>query len=118
ELSVYNRSVSIEEFMQGILLEMQADGLDAYRDEYNDMLLEKMIGAKNNLEAKKYLTISAPADDIRDAIATFSQIDATVAERLAHLVNRDVTPMDTISRLNLLSEIYNQDPTPIYRKRT
>ena len=116
ELSVYNRSVSIEDFMQGILLEMQADGLDAYRDEYNDMLLEKMIGAKNNLEAKKYLTISAPADNIKDAIATFSQIDATVAERLAHLVNRDVTPMDTISRLNLLSEIYNQDPSPIYKK--
>ena len=118
ELSVYNRSVSIEEFMQGILLEMQADGLDEYRDENNDMQREKIIGAKNNLEAQKNRTITAPAHDIRDAIATFSQIDATVAERLAHLVNRDVTPMDTISRLNLLSEIYNQDPTPIYRKRT
>lgn len=117
EVTVYNRSVSMEEFMQEILLEMQADGLDSYREEYNDMLLEKMIAAKNNLVAKKYLTISAPADDIRDAIAVFSQIDATVAERLAHLVNRDVTPMDTISRLNLLSEIYNQDPSPIYKKQ-
>lgn len=118
EITVFNRSIDIEEFKQNVLLEMQADGLDSYREEYNAMLMDKMASAKNNLIAKKYLTIAVPAGSIQDAVATFTQIDATVAERLAHLVGKDVVPMTTLERLNLLYDIYNVDAdTPLYQKQ-
>ncbi len=44
-------------FEKSILMQMKEDGLDQYRKEYNQMLLDKATGA-NGIMQEKYLTVS------------------------------------------------------------
>lgn len=46
EVTIYNKNVDIMKFQDDIMLKMKNDGLDIYRDEYNNMLLDKLSGAK------------------------------------------------------------------------
>ena len=43
EVTIYNKNVDIMKFQDDIMLKMKNDGLDVYRDEYNTMLLDKII---------------------------------------------------------------------------
>ena len=119
EVTLYNRTVSIEQFQSEVLLDMKSDNLNAYRSEYNEMLLEKMTGAKNNLQVSKIITVTTPATDIVDAIEKFAQIDRIVSERMSHMTQHDAPPLSTIERLEILNSIYNQDSNiPLYRKQS
>ena len=42
EITLFNRTIDIEQFKRNVLLEMQDDDMNVYRDEYNNMLLDKM----------------------------------------------------------------------------
>lgn len=57
KITINNRRMNKHDFEQSILLPMQEDGLDLYRKEYNDMLLEKVTGA-NSMVQEKYATVS------------------------------------------------------------
>ena len=119
EVTLYNRTVSIEQFQSEVLLDMKSDNLNEYRSEYNEMLLEKMTGAKNNLQVSKIITVTTPATDIVDAIEIFAQIDRIVSERMSHMTQHDAPPLSTIERLEILNSIYNQDSNiPLYRKQS
>ena len=83
EITIYNKNVDIMKFQDDIMLKMKNDGLDVYRDEYNNMLLDKLSGAKNNLETIKLLTVGIKANDMQEAFDKFSQIDGIVSENMA-----------------------------------
>ena len=117
EITLYNKTIDIEEFKKEVLIDMKADGLDEYREEYNQMLIDKMTGAKNNLITEKYMTITVEADDIFAANEKFSSdIDVTVADELGTLTKLSVQPMDIVERLNLMYSIYHPDEeNPLYQ---
>lgn len=108
EVTLYNRTMDMDQFKDEVLLGMQADEFNEYRDEFNEMLLSKMTGARNNLICEKILSISTPAEDIRSAIEKFENIDAIVSSSLSPITKEDIQPMTTIERLELLNNIYNQ----------
>ena len=100
------------------MIPMKADSLNGYRAEYNNMLLEKMSGAKNNLEAVKFITLSLPADDIEKATERFAQIDHNVIDQVSQITKNAPTILSYLDRLELINAIYNQDSTtPLYQKR-
>ena len=45
KITVNNHRLNKKDFEDSILMPMKHDGLDMYREEYNDMLLEKATGA-------------------------------------------------------------------------
>ena len=57
KITLFNRQLNQKEFNQSLLLQMQGDGLDSYRAEYNDILVDKAADS-NNLIQEKYITIS------------------------------------------------------------
>lgn len=119
EITIYNQTVDIMEFQKDVLIPMCADNLNNYREEYNDMLLEKMAGAKNNLQAVKYLTLSVPASDIEKASERFAQLDQDVREGITQLTKHAPHVSTYMERLELLNAIYHQDAAvPLYQKRT
>lgn len=119
EVTLFNKTMDIEKFKSEVLLEMGTDSLNLYREEYNNMLLEKMSGTKNNLETLRILTISVPAENIKEAINKFGQIDMTVSDSMAQITKSDCVPLSIIERLELLNQIYNMDDAhPLYEKRT
>lgn len=118
EITLYNNTIDVEEFQRQVFIPMKADELNEYREEYNKMLLDKMSGAKNNLQTEKYLTISIEASDQSVANDKFAQIDANVSSQIALMTKQEVHPMSLIERLDLLNKIYKQDNArPLYEKR-
>lgn len=117
EITIYNKNVDIMKFQDDIMLKMKTDGLDIYRDEYNNMLLDKLSGAKNNLETVKLLTIGIKANDLQEAFDKFIQIDGIVSENMALVTKRDTRALTTIERLDLLNTIYNHDTAVSLRQK-
>lgn len=118
EITIYNQTIDIMRFQENIMIPMKADSLNGYRAEYNNMLLEKMSGAKNNLEAVKFITLSLPADDIEKATERFTQIDHNVIDQVSQITKNAPTILSYLDRLELINAIYNQDSTtPLYQKR-
>lgn len=117
EITIYNKNVDIMKFQDDIMLKMKSDGLDVYRDEYNNMLLDKLSGAKNNLETIKLLTVGIKANDMQKAFDKFSQIDGIVSENMALVTKRESRALTTIERLDLLNTIYNHDAAISLRQK-
>ena len=81
------------------------------------MLLDKLSGAKNNLETVKLLTIGIKANDLQEAFDKFIQIDGIVSENMALVTKRDTRALTTIERLDLLNTIYNHDTAVSLRQK-
>ena len=67
KITINNRRINKEEFEKSILLPMKEDGLDHYREEYNEMLLSKITGTNNSIYQERYLTVSVHKRSIDDA---------------------------------------------------
>ena len=118
ETTLYNKTIDIEHFKEEVLMPMQADSLNEYREEFNDMLIEKMSGSKNNLTTKKLLTVAVKAPNIKEAISKFSTIDESVSSLLGQITKTKTVPLCSIARLEILRNIYNQDDiSPLYQKK-
>jgi len=56
KITINNRRINKSDFEKRILIPMQDDGLDIYRREYNQMLLDKIAGG-NGIIQEKYVTM-------------------------------------------------------------
>ena len=54
KITINNHRLNRSDFEESILMPMKQDGLDEYRKEYNDMLLDKATGAKRHYAGKVY----------------------------------------------------------------
>ena len=63
---------------------MKNDGLDEYRKEYNEMLLEKATGA-NGITQEKYITVSINKKSVEDARTYFARTGADLQMRFSSL---------------------------------
>lgn len=109
QVTLYNKSINMEEFMDTVFIAENGDQYDRYRKEYNDMIKSKISATKNNLETEKILTISTSGTDVFDAMERFVQIDANVSECIGLLTKQSVSPMTAKERLELIYSIYHMD---------
>lgn len=117
QVVVHNKSISSSEFEQNVLIGMKNDSLNEYREEMNNMLIDKMAVARNNIIHNKYLVVYIEADDIEAAKNTFSRLDSSIASGLKKLIGTDVAPCSIRERLSNLYDIYHVDSdTPFYQK--
>lgn len=104
KLTICNRRQSQADFEQSVLMPMREDGLDKYRREYNQMLMDKATGA-NGITQEKYVTITVYKRDIEDARAYFTRVGADLAARFAALGSKCVE-LDSTDRLRILHDFY------------
>lgn len=109
QVTLYNRTVDPAKFQEHVMLPMKSDALNKYREEINSMLLDKMSGAKNNLQIEKYLTVSIHAKDIEEATNSFGQINSIIMEDITQIAKKEPEPVSIMDRLEILNSIYNQD---------
>lgn len=107
EVTIWNKNMDIAEFQKQVLMEMQNDDLNEYREEYNQMLIEKMSSANNNLEKIKVMTLTIEEESIQEAIATFNRLDTEATKMIANLTGENAKAMTAMERLCMLYEIYN-----------
>ena len=104
KITINNHRLNRSDFEESILMPMKQDGLDEYRKEYNDMLLDKATGA-NGITQEKYITITVAKKDIEEARAYFVRIGADLTAHFANLGSKCV-PLNAVERLRILHDFY------------
>lgn len=104
KLTIYNHRQNRASFEKSILMPMKEDGLDQYRKEYNQMLLDKATGA-NGIMQEKYLTVSVARKDVEEARTYFSRIGADLSAHFAALGSKCVE-LSAAERLRMLHDFY------------
>lgn len=104
KLTIYNHRQNRASFEKSILMPMKEDGLDQYRKEYNQMLLDKATGA-NGIMQEKYLTVSVARKDVDEARTYFSRIGADLSAHFAALGSKCME-LTAAERLRMLHDFY------------
>ena len=115
QVTLHNNIINEREFKELILLKPQGDGFDEYRDEYNNMLLEKMQQGQNGITTKKYITITVTAADLTIAKQSFLARELSMRSNLQR-VGCEITALKANERIRIIADIFrgvNQEIRPI-----
>jgi type IV secretory pathway VirB4 component len=104
KITIHNRRLNRQDFEQSILIREQNDGLDHFRKEYNDMLLDKAAGS-NNMVQEKYITVSIRKKNIEEARVYFNRFHNDLSAQLARLSSRAME-LDARERLHILHDFF------------
>ena len=104
KLTIYNHRVNQRDFEDAILMPMQGDGLDGYRQEYNQMLLDKATGG-NGIFQEKYLTVAVQKKDIGEARSYFARTGSELISHFAALGSK-CGELDAKERLRVFHDFY------------
>ena len=104
KITINNRRMNRANFEQSILMPMRGDGRDVYRQEYNQMLLDKATGA-NGIMQEKYITITVAKKDIEEARAYFARVGADLTSHVAALGSK-CAELTAADRLRILHDFY------------
>ena len=89
KITVALRRINKKDFEKEILLPFKEDGLDIYRQEYNQMLLDKAIGS-NGMVREIYLTVSVVKKNYEEAKNYFRRIGNDIVSHFAKLGSKCV----------------------------
>lgn len=114
---IFNKTIKPAELESKVLMKTQNDKLNEYREEMNEMLIDKMAKASNNIIHEKYFVLSVEADNIVTAKATFERLDREISAGFERVTKTTTKPLTLIERLSLMYDIYNMDSNvPFYRR--
>ena len=113
KITLFNRQLNQKDFGRTLLMPMQGDARDRYRNEYNGDLLSK-AAESNNLIQEKYITISTEKKSVEEARAFFSRVGIDLATGLSRMSSsvREITVND---RLRLLHDFYRPGEEQFFR---
>ncbi len=104
KITVALRRINKKNFEQEILLPLKEDGLDIYRKEYNQMLLDKAIDS-NGMVREIYLTVSVFKKNYEEAKNYFRRIGSDIVSHLAKLGSKCVE-LNAVEKLRILHDFY------------
>lgn len=104
KLTILNRRLNKIDYEKTMIITNQNDGLDEYRAEYNQMLLDKSTGA-NGIIQEKYITITIEKKSVEEARAYFTRAYADITTYFASLGSK-CTELDTEERMRLIHNFY------------
>ena len=115
QITLHNNVINQNEFAHKILLKPAGDGFDEYRQEYNDMLLDKMQQGQNGITTKKYITITVTAANLEIAqqkIAAHELAMRTCFQK----IGSNIEKLKANERIRIIADIFrgvNQEIRPI-----
>ena len=110
KITINNHRMDRLDFEDSVLMPLRGDDNDVYRQEYNDMLLDKTIGSNGMLQ-EKYITVSVVKKNIDEARRYFARVGPELASRYAALGARG-TEMSTEERLRSQHNFYRPNRFP------
>lgn len=112
KITINNHRMNRGDFEESVLMPLRGDGKDEYRQEYNEMLIEKTLGS-NGVIQEKIITVSVPKKSIREARLYFSRIGPELTARFAALGSRCVE-LGLEDRLRALHNFYRPGESDIF----
>ena len=105
QITLHNNVINQKEFSSQILLKHAGDGFDEYRDEYNEMLLDKMQQGQNGITTKKYFTVTVTA-------ATLELAQQKLAAKELYMrscfqkIGSNIEKLKANERIRIIAEIF------------
>ncbi len=113
KITINNRHLNRKNFEDSVLMKMEYDGLDLFRDEYNTVIMDKAT-AGNGIIQEKYVTVSVCKKDIAEARAYFTRVGAELSAKFAAL-GAKATELDATERLRILHDFYRSGEEVYFR---
>ena len=104
KITINNRRLNKVDFEKVILIPMQEDGLDLYRKEYNNMLLDKATSS-NSMVQEKYVTVSCYKKTIEEARTYFARVTTELNSHFARLGSK-CAEVNGEDKLRILHDFY------------
>ena len=104
KLTINNRPLNQRDFARQTLIPPRDDGLEEYREEYNNMLMDKAT-TSNSIVQDKYLTITVKKKNIEEARSYFSRIEADLTAHFSRLGSK-ARPLETEERLKIMHSFF------------
>ena len=106
KITILNRKLNKLDFENNILLKYKEDGLDIYRKEYNEMLLDKTKDSKGIIQ-EKFITVSINKKNIEEARNYFSRITTDLVSHF-HQLGAKCTELNANDRLRLIHDFHRK----------
>lgn len=107
KITVNNHKIDLNKFKEDILIPFKEDGLDEYRKEYNEMLLDK-LKESDDIVQEKYLTLTVFKNNVEEARSYFSRIGTELSSHFAKLGSGCIE-LNLEERLKILHDFYRSD---------
>lgn len=104
KLTINNHKLDRAEFEKSILIPFRYDGLDNYRKEYNEMLLDK-ANSSNCIVQDKYFTVTVSKKTVEDARAFFNRVGNDLTARLSRIGSK-CEPLTANDKLRIFHNFY------------
>lgn len=107
KITVNNHKIDLHKFKEDILIPFKEDGLDEYREEYNEMLLDR-LKESDDIVQEKYLTLTVFKNNVEEARSYFSRIGTELSSHFAKLGSGCIE-LNLEERLKILHDFYRSD---------
>ncbi|WP_258106884.1 VirB4-like conjugal transfer ATPase, CD1110 family [Christensenella minuta] len=114
KITISNRQLNKRQFEESILLPKKSDGLDHFREEYNQMLMGKVTSSSNSILQERYVTISVHKKDIDEARTYFARVVSDVSTHLAHMGSH-AEELDATERLRIFHDFLRPGSETAFR---
>ncbi len=104
KITIHNRRMNRADFESSILIPLRQDHLDVYRQEYNEMLLAKAIGANGTIQ-EKYVTISVVKKNVEEARQYFARVGTELMSHFSRLGSKCIE-LDATDRLRIFHDFF------------
>lgn len=103
KMTIFNQYRDMNELNEKILYPLKGDGFDESRSAYNDMIKNGIIGGKQGIEQKKYLTVSFKKENYEEAKVFSQSMETAVKKEFEGLGSS----LHTLSGNERIQSIYN-----------
>jgi TraG P-loop domain/Pretoxin HINT domain len=105
QVTIMNNKINRTDFQDIILLKERNDSFDEFREEYNNMLLEKISQGQNEIKRVKMFTISLQAESVQDARNKFHSFDIDLAANFKQMGSK-IKEQDSNERIRTMKDIF------------
>lgn len=114
-LMIYNHSVNVREFCEGVLYKETGDAFDDCRKELNEIILQRMNEGRKGIQKDKYLIISIHAHNVIKAARAFHRMNQDINKTLSRFGSSAVQ-VSLDEWLDMLYGIYNNPEEHLIQK--
>lgn len=115
QVTIHNNKVNRRDFERKILLKPKNDNFNKYREEYNEMLREKLMQGQNGISCNKYMTLTVTAVDVEAAAQKIATIEVHLRMGFQK-IGSSLIPLNANQRVRILADIFrgvNKEIRPI-----
>lgn len=106
QVTILNRKLGISKISEQVKLPPKADNHQDFRDEYNEIIMERLKDGNNDISRERYFTVTLKSSDVIMANRTFELLNKEIDESVKQINKSGAAPLSTEERLHLLYDIY------------